>query len=144
MTNQPALSNPPFVASSDDVSEAGGSNAAVLDPQALQRLAELDPKGESRLLDRVLNAFKVAAARLMPQLEAARRSGDIATIRLVAHTLKSSSGSIGATRLSRDSAHVEALVRDGATDALAAGIDAMDSAMAEALQAIEQLLEGGA
>ena len=46
-------------------------------------------------LDRVLRAFETSVARLLPQLEAARTSGDRAGIRHVAHTLKSSSASIG-------------------------------------------------
>ena len=61
--------------------------AAVLDPAALARLEELDPMRANDLLGRVLKAFQSSAARLMPQLDAARLTGDHATVRLVAHTL---------------------------------------------------------
>ena len=123
---------------------ASTSPVPVLDAQALRDLSELDPKGQSRLLQRVLKAFQVSAARLMPQLEAARRAGDLATVRLVAHTLKSSSGSIGALRLARISAQVESLIRTDATDSLGASIDELRAAMAEVLHAIERVLEAGA
>ncbi|MBL0092287.1 MAG: Hpt domain-containing protein [Piscinibacter sp.] len=46
----------------------------------------------------MLKAFETSVARLAPQLDESRRSGDRAGIRHVAHTLKSSSASIGALK----------------------------------------------
>ena len=113
-----------------------------LDPEALARLAELDPKGENQLLQRVLQAFRASAARLMPQLEAARQSGDRATVRLVAHTLKSSSASIGALDLSQLCAQVEGLIRAESADDLDPLLHTMRVALDAALGAIEHLLGG--
>lgn len=113
-----------------------------LDPEALARLTELDPKGENRLLERVLRAFQASAARLMPQLEAARLSGDPATVRLVAHTLKSSSASIGALELSQVCAQVEGLIRAESADDLEPLLHTMRAALDAALSAIQRLLDG--
>ena len=113
----------------------------TLDPAALARLAELDPKGESRLIERVLKAYQTSAARLMPQLEAARLAGDSATIRLVAHTLKSSSASIGALTLSQLCAQLENDIRTEAGNDLNIGINAVTAAVGAVLQAIARLLE---
>ena len=113
-----------------------------LDPEALARLTELDPKGENKLLERVLRAFQTSAARLMPQLEAARLSGDRATVRLVAHTLKSSSASIGALELSQVCAQVEALIRAETPDDLDPLLNTMRSTLDAALGSIQRLLEG--
>jgi HPt (histidine-containing phosphotransfer) domain-containing protein len=113
----------------------------VLDPAALARLTELDPTGSNRLLERVLQAFQTSAARLWPQAEAARLSGDRATLRLVAHTLKSSSASIGAMHLSQLCTQVETTIRLDAPDDLGAMLDAMGAALHTTLQAIAQLLE---
>ncbi len=113
-----------------------------LDPEALARLTELDPKGENKLLERVLRAFQTSAARLMPQLETARLSGDRATVRLVAHTLKSSSASIGALSLSQVCAQIEALIRAESTDDLDPLLQTMRSALDAALSAIQRLLDG--
>lgn len=113
-----------------------------LDAEALARLTDLDPKGENQLLERVLRAFQTSAARLMPQLEAARMSGDRATVRLVAHTLKSSSASIGALDLSQVCAHVEALIRAESADDLDPVLLEMRAALNAALIAIQQLLDG--
>lgn len=113
----------------------------TLDPAALARLAELDPKGESRLIERVLKAYQISAARLMPQLEVARLSGDRATIRLVVHTLKSSSASIGALTLSQLCAQLENDIRTDAGNDLNIGINAISAELGIALEAIARLLE---
>jgi HPt (histidine-containing phosphotransfer) domain-containing protein len=112
-----------------------------LDAEALARLTELDPKGENQLLERVLRAFQASAARLMPQLEAASVSGDRATVRLVAHTLKSSSASIGAHQLSQVCAQIEALIRAESADDLDPLLHTMRSTLDAALGAIQHLLD---
>jgi CheY-like chemotaxis protein/HPt (histidine-containing phosphotransfer) domain-containing protein len=114
---------------------------AVLDAQALARLRELDPKGENRLLERVMKAFETSVARLAPQLEDARRSGDRAGIRHVAHTLKSSSASIGALALSQRCAEVETLIRLESTEDLSAPLDALSAELGVVLKAIQTVLD---
>lgn len=113
--------------------------STVLDAAALARLTELDPTGASRLLERVLQAFQTSAARLRPQFDAARRADDRAAIRLVAHTLKSSSASIGALDLSQLCAQVETAIRLDADADLAAPLEALGAALDSALQAIDAL-----
>jgi CheY-like chemotaxis protein/HPt (histidine-containing phosphotransfer) domain-containing protein len=112
----------------------------VLDPAALARLRELDPKGENQLLERVLKAFQTSAARLLPQLLAARESNDRTTVRLVAHTLKSSSASIGANTLSQLCGELEATIRNDTGDDIEPGIAAMTAGLDVALQAIQRQL----
>ena len=113
----------------------------VLDPAALARLGELDPRGESQLLSRVLRAFQTSVARLRPQADAARAGGDQAGLRLVAHTLKSSSASIGALHLSQLCAQIETTIRTAANDDLDTQLDAFGAELDAVLAAIEQLLK---
>ncbi len=120
---------------------AGPDSALVLDPGALARLAELDPSGENRLIERVLQAFQTSSARHRLQAAAARANGDRAGLRLVAHTLKSASASIGALQLSQVCARIEASIRADAGADLDAELAAMDSALEETLAAIARLLE---
>ena len=122
---------------------AAGPNeaAAVLDAAALARLAELDPRGESRLIERVLLAFQTSVARLRPQAEAARAKGDRAGVRLVVHTLKSSSARIGAVHLAELSAQIETQIRLGDADHLDARLDAWNLALDRVMVAIAQLLK---
>ena len=121
--------------------DAAGSTATGLDAESLGRLRELDPKGENKLLERVLRAFQTSAARLMPQLETARLANDRATVRLVAHTLKSSSASIGALELSHVCSQVEALIRAESADDLDPLLHRLRQALAAALNAIQRLLD---
>ena len=119
---------------------AGAAVDAVLDAAALARLGELDPTGKNRLVDRVLAAFQSSVARLRPQLQTARGTDDWANVRLVAHTLKSSSASIGALRLSQLCAEVETAVRQ-AQRADASQLDALERELDVVLGAIARLLE---
>ena len=116
---------------------AGGE---VLDPVALARLRELDPKGENQLVERVLKAFQTSAARLLPQLQAARQTNDRTTVRLVAHTLKSSSASIGAMALSQLCGELETMIRNETGDDIEPSVVAMTAALDGALRAIERQL----
>jgi HPt (histidine-containing phosphotransfer) domain-containing protein len=111
----------------------------VLDEEALQRLRELDPSGHNHLLERVLRAFESSMLRLAPQLREARERGDMQAIRHVVHTLKSSSASVGALRLSRLCAEIEALVRQEAREGLPALLDDVDHEFDVVLQAVQPL-----
>ncbi len=111
-----------------------------LDAEALARLRELDPGDANGLLDRVVNAYLGSLDRLLPDLAAARgpqRSLD--TIRQVAHTLKSSSASLGAIKLSRHCAEVELLARNGQTERIESEIDAMLEELGRARVALAAL-----
>ena len=115
------------------------SPTPVLDEDALQRLRELDPGGRNRLLERVLLAFEASVLRLAPQLADARQRNDMQGIRHVVHTLKSSSASIGALRLSRLCAEIEAVVRQEVPEGLVVLLDDMDRELAVVLQALQPM-----
>jgi HPt (histidine-containing phosphotransfer) domain-containing protein len=115
---------------------------SVLDPGALQRLRELDPKGENQLIARIVKAFESSAARLMPQMNEAFRNGDLAGVRHVAHTLKSSSASIGAVKLSHMCAEIETMVRTERVENLESRVDSMCVEIEIVLQALQRLLDG--
>jgi HPt (histidine-containing phosphotransfer) domain-containing protein len=115
-------------------------SATLLDAEALDRLRELDPTGKSRLLERVLRAFHTSASRLALQFREARKTDDMAAIRHVVHTLKSSSASIGAVALARLCAEIETSIRTEAFAALHERLDAMDRELAAVLQAVTPML----
>jgi HPt (histidine-containing phosphotransfer) domain-containing protein len=103
----------------------GSAIAAVLDAGSLARLAELDPGGKGGLVARVLAAYTGSLTKLLDQLRAARSQGDREALRHVAHTLKSSSASVGALQLSGLCADIERSVREGQNEGLDAKLDAM-------------------
>ena len=99
--------------------------ASVLDADALARLGELDPGGKAGLLARVLNTYRQSLERFLGQLQSARSLGDLQGQRHVAHTLKSSSASVGALALAALCAELERRLRDGPTEGLDVQLDAL-------------------
>ena len=122
----------------DAVASGAGAldGGPVLDPQALDRLRELDPSGRNNLLQRVLDAFTASVAKLSPQLAQARRDMDLKGIRHVAHTLKSSSASIGAVRLTPLCAEVENMVRESRCEGIEQRLDALAAEIDNVVAAI--------
>lgn len=112
----------------------------VLDPAALANLAQLDPTGANRLMQRVLTTYRTSMARLLAQLAQARADGDPSAMRLVAHTLKSSSASVGALVLSGLCSDAERALREGRLDAVPALLDHMVAESAKVDAAVLQLL----
>ena len=119
---------------------SGDAAVLALDAAAIARLTTLDPSNESRLIERVMMAFQNSAARLTAQLVQAQLDNDRASVRLVAHTLKSSSASIGALDLSRRCALLETGVASEAAAELEVDIAALREALNGALHAIDRLL----
>jgi CheY-like chemotaxis protein/HPt (histidine-containing phosphotransfer) domain-containing protein len=124
-----------------EAAAAAPVDAGVLDTDTLARLRELDPGGTSRLLQRVLTAYENSVERMLPQLQDALRSGDRKGVFLVAHTLKSSSASLGALRLSRLCADVETFIRNEQEQGLETRVDGMRDELAVVLQALRKLPE---
>ncbi|MDT8999321.1 ATP-binding protein [Paucibacter sp. APW11] len=124
-------------------SQSSPTPASCLDEQALNRLRELDPGGQNQLLQRVIGAFIKSLDKLLPDLAQARAAGmDLGGIRHVAHTLKSSSASLGAMQLSQLCAEIETLARKGQTEGLDKLLDAMHDEVEHVQQALNALLTG--
>ncbi len=128
-----AARSPPMTASSP---------AALLDPEAIKRLRELDPSGNNKLLERVVTAFASSLERLMPELARAREGDtlDLTVIRHISHTLKSSSASLGAVALSARCADIETMAREGRDEGLSEQLDAMLADIQQVQTALAALL----
>jgi histidine phosphotransfer protein HptB len=111
-----------------------------LDPQALARLRDLDPDGRQGVLMRVLDAFDTSLARMITQLEAQREQGDPSVVGSVAHTLKSSSASVGALALARLCAEIELRIRGGGPTNLSHDVDRLVKAAAQAQRSVGAIL----
>ena len=119
---------------------AGLPGAGVLDADALARLQDLDPSGKSGLLPRVLNTYVLSLERQLGALHSARLNADAHGQRHVAHTLKSSSASVGALKLSALCADIESKLREGQVDGLEAQLDALTLEAARILAALRETL----
>ncbi len=135
----------PFTLPPGPQASTGGTPPAratgvVLDADALANLAQLDPTGANRLVRRVLITYRSSMARLLDQLAQARVQPDPASQRLVAHTLKSSSASVGALLLSQLCGEAEKALREGQVDAVPALLDQLVAEAARVDAAVVQLL----
>lgn len=110
----------------------------VLDAEALARLRDLDPSGNAGLVPRVLATYTQSLQRLLGQLRAARQDADVQGQHHVVHTLKSSSASVGALKLSALCADIERQLRDGRKDDLDTQLDGLDAEGERVLGALRQ------
>jgi HPt (histidine-containing phosphotransfer) domain-containing protein len=113
--------------------------SGVLDSAALARLADLDP-GNGELVRRVLSTYATSLERTQQQLLAARQPLQPEQLRHLAHTLKSSSASVGALALSALCAQVEQLVRSQQIGGLEPLLDAMQAEMQRVAGAVQAML----
>ncbi|KPF49478.1 hypothetical protein D621_14685 [beta proteobacterium AAP51] len=114
--------------------------AVRFDPVALERLRELDPDGRHGVMQRVMTAFETSLARMLVQLQAERSGGSAAVVSSVAHTLKSSSASVGATVLSQACADIERRLRAGEPGSLDDDVERLLRAGEDALAAVRAML----
>jgi CheY-like chemotaxis protein len=78
-------------------SEESGDGAASVDPAVLTDLLQLDDTGE--LLTTLITLFQDETPKLLAVMQAAFRRSDAVALAEAAHTLKGSSGNLGATHM---------------------------------------------
>jgi HPt (histidine-containing phosphotransfer) domain-containing protein len=88
----------------------------------------------------VLAAFETSLARMLVQLRAEGETGDPGVVAGVAHTLKSSSASVGALALAASCAEVERRLRNGAPGDLQADVERLVNDGEAALRAVGAML----
>jgi hypothetical protein len=122
----------------------GTATRPVLDAACMAELRALDPDGKAQLVKRVLATYQVSLAKLVDQLRTARADSAWDQVSRVAHTLKSSSASIGALALSGLCAEIERLLRAGDNASVLplleqfhAEVQRVDAAVGQTLQHLE-------
>jgi len=113
---------------------------ATLDAAALARLRELDPDGRHGVVLRVLAAFETSLGRMLGQLRTELDAGDPAVVAGIAHTLTSSSASVGALALSARCAEIERRLREKAAGDLRADVQRLLAEGEVALHAVGSML----
>jgi HPt (histidine-containing phosphotransfer) domain-containing protein len=122
--------------------DGAAPSTVVLDEIALGRLRELDPDGRHGVLRRVFSAFETSLMRMLVQLNAERENGDAGVVSSVAHTVKSSSASVGALQLSAACAEVERRLREQRPGDLQADVEKLMREGESALEAVRAMLQG--
>jgi PAS domain S-box-containing protein len=105
-------------AAHDAVAHDGAAHdRAAIDMTAIELIRDMERRGASRLLERLVATYVATAARLVAQASHALASQDVGSLQHAAHTLKSSSANLGAIELSRHFAALERHARAGELEA---------------------------
>jgi len=105
---------------------------SVLNQGALARLRELSHPDEPGILGELIDMFVSETPRQIDALRRAIREGNATVLRRVAHTLKGSSGNLGADRLSIACGKLEKLTKDGVVDGAAELLADVETELREA------------
>lgn len=111
-----------------------------LDAASLERLQELDPNGRHGVVRRVLEAYETSLLRILAQLALDSTASNPRTVSNLAHTLKSSSASVGALALSQVCAEIEKKHRDGDAVGLEGDVARLKAEGETALAAVRAIL----
>jgi PAS domain S-box-containing protein len=120
---------------------AGGNPAGDhLDPSVLASLRELDDDGTGGLVERLVRTYVDSSTQLVADLETALSGGPQEMLLRAAHTLKSSSANVGATRLSALARELEHAARAGETMRAPELVDAIVQEHACVLEVLSRTL----
>jgi HPt (histidine-containing phosphotransfer) domain-containing protein len=103
----------------------------VLDPDAIDRLLEITG-GDPGFVDELIDTYLEDAETQLAALRQAALAGDAASMERPAHSLKSSSATVGAMALAELCRSLEADARAGVVDDAASRVAACDHAFARA------------
>ena len=130
----PADDKPPAAAAAQAADEE-----AAIDRGFLEQFRELDPTGGLALAERIVGVYLDSCGKTFAQIEEAAAAGDGEGLRRAAHSLKSSSGNVGAKPLYALLRELEGLGRDGDIEAARARLDDLRRAFARACAELRAL-----
>lgn len=113
---------------------------ATLDTTALDAIRALDETGAAGLLRQIVQLYFQTTPRLIGELRQAQAAGSLEEVRNAAHSLKSSSANLGATRLAQMCKSVEHAARAGALHDALPDADAIEREYAAVRGALERAL----
>ena len=117
----------------DRVSEASSADAG-LDQKALDELRALDPDGTAGLLNQILQCYLDDTPTQIAQLRAAATAQNIESMTRAAHSMKSSSFSVGAARVGQLAFEIESKGHANSTDGCHALLVELEKQYATAAQ----------
>ncbi len=103
-----------------------------LDQKALDELRALDPDGSSGLLAQIIVSYLSDAAKLIQQMQGALAAKDVTTLTRGAHSLKSTSLTVGAVRVADIAKELEMAGKSGTLDAAPLFLTALTAEFAAA------------
>ena len=118
-----------------------GSGNGVLDAEAIKRLEHLAGGDKTFLID-FIDTFLDGAPKMVGDLKQSLEAGDVDTLRRVAHTLKSNSAALGASRLSELCRELEELGKKESLEDAPEKIDLVELEFKPIKAVLESMREG--
>ena len=116
-----------------------GEDRVLLDMTPLEALRRLPSRGRPNALERVVDAYLKESKKHMNQLQHAVEDGDANAVQFAAHTLKSSSGNVGAMNLSALFKIMEDLGRNHKLDGAMERFGEIETMYAQVCEALVQV-----
>lgn len=113
------------------------SDEPILDEATFAELSE-SVDGDAEFVADLVRTYLTEGETHLEQMSAAAVASDAGAIVRPAHTLKSSSASVGAARLARIAREIEFAGREGRTDGLAAAVEDARQAWDETVAAMRE------
>ncbi len=123
----------------DGTHKTGEGTGAVLDPNVIASLRELGGEDDPGLLLELIGLFLEDAPQRLKDIETALATGELKLLERAAHTLKSSSASIGAMQLSGLCKRIEETARRRSTEEIPALLRDCNGTLAEVESALRSL-----
>ncbi len=120
--------------------ESAAEPIQVLDPSALARLRILEKPGEPSIVEQICSVFLEKSADYIENMKNAWEDGDMESLFRHAHSLKSSSASLGAMVLSEKCRELETQARAGIPEDGERLISEIEKACVQARKALEREL----
>lgn len=98
------------------------ANLPVIDHSALEAIFDIFGVDDSSAILELLDTFLVESAKQLEDIQSSFAGGDWGKLHRMAHSLKSSSATFGAMRLSQASAALEAAAKGQCADQLCPGL----------------------
>jgi CheY-like chemotaxis protein/HPt (histidine-containing phosphotransfer) domain-containing protein len=135
----PDRERPPAAAENAAYASAQDADEQAIDVAKIEEIRAIKTEGSETLLKRVISKFTLTAPALAAAIRAKTDEGDSEAVWRAAHSLKSSAGAIGARRLLRHCADIEAMARLSGVEAVRGMLDRLDLELATATQDLQTL-----
>jgi CheY-like chemotaxis protein/HPt (histidine-containing phosphotransfer) domain-containing protein len=112
----------------------------VIDLSAINEIRAIPGKNNTSLFEQVVSQFSDTAPTLAAAIRAQCDAGDAEALWRTAHSLKSSAAALGAARLSRRCAQIEALARESGAKPVCDLLDALEADLATAQNGLRELI----
>jgi CheY-like chemotaxis protein/HPt (histidine-containing phosphotransfer) domain-containing protein len=122
--------------------EEGSAAGAPIDRHALANIAALQRSGSPPILPKVISMYLKSSGELLRKLARALEEGDTETTRRTAHTLKSSSANVGASRLASLSKQLEDAGRSNSLPKAGLLLEQIKAEHGQVVAALQEELEG--